>query len=328
MVYIVNILNPNAATGGNVFNLEFVSKLQSCGINVLYKSGAPMAELMKDIPRSATVIVDSVCFNDETFDWANLNMYNSFVLLHMAPTENNMLSVNERDRLSTIEAYIFSSFPVLALGHASIKHVEQKYKIRVKFSIIPNFMTVELEKSSYNTFPVKFIGVGSVTKDKGTNLLIESLSTLGNKTWTCDIYGAISDQPFYYECTRRINELGLNGLIQFKGVVSQKELQHQYCLSDLLIHASLHENSSIALKDAICIGLPFVTTPTGDFELYKRMGVGQVAENFETKSISKALNDAVCQYPELVYQSKLARLEYKNDTNQVSLEETIKFLVC
>jgi glycosyltransferase involved in cell wall biosynthesis len=328
MVYLVNILNQNAPTGGNIFNLEFVSKLQACGIKVLYKSGAEMATLLKDIPRGATVIVDSVCFNDVTFEWSSLNNYNSFVLLHMAPTENNMLSVNERDQLSTIEAYVFSSFPVLALGHASINYVEEKYRIRIKFSIVPNFRTVDFEKSNYNRTPVKFIGVGTVSRDKGTNLLIESLSTLENKTWTCVIYGAKTDQPFYNECTQLVNELGLNEFIQFKGVISQKELQHQYCLSDLLIHTSLHENSSMALKDAIFIGLPFVTTPTGDYEIYKKMGVGHVAKNFGLNSIAKALNEAIYRYPELVHRSKAARQEYKEETKQVSFEETIKFLIC
>lgn len=328
MVYLVNILNPNDPSGGNIFNHEFVSKLQSCGHDVAYKAGKPMAELLKDVPSRATVIVDSVCFNEVTFDWSSLSMFNPFILLHMAPTENNMLFVNERERLSKIEAFVFSSFPVLALGEASIKYVEEKYNINIRHRIVPNFKIVEFEKSSYNIIPVKFIAVGSVSKDKGTDLLIESLSTLKNNNWTCDIYGAIPSPSFYNECTQRIDELGLNRVIQFKGFVSQKELQHQYCLADLLIHASLHENASIAVKDAMFVGLPFVITPTGDFEMYKKMHVGLVSENFGMNSISKTLNEAISQYPQLVSRSKDARNLYKIESQKGRFEETIKFLLC
>lgn len=328
MVYLVNILHPKDPSGGNIFNDEFVSKLQSCGHEVSYKAGKPMVELLKDVPSRATVIVDSVCLNEVTFDWSSLSMFNPFILLHMAPTENNMLSVNESERLSKIEAFVFSNFPVLALGGASIKYVEEKYKIKIKHRIVPNFRIVEFEKSSYNIVPVKFIAVGSVSKEKGTDLLIESLSTLKNNTWTCDIYGAIPSPSFYNECTQRMNELGLNGLIQFKGFVSQKELQHQYCLADLLIHASLHENASIAVKDAVLVGLPFVITPTGDFEMYNKMGVGLVSENFGMNSISKTLNDAISHYPQLISRSKDAREMYKNESTKGLFEETIKLLLC
>ena len=328
MVYLVNILNPDAPTGGNIFNNEFVSKLESCGHDVSYKAGMPMAELLKEIPSHATVIVDSVCFNEVTFDWSSIREFNSFILLHMAPTENNMLPVIEREQLSKIEAFVFSSFPVLALGHASIKYVEEKYSINIRYSIIPNFRMVEIEKSSYNSVPVKFIAAGSVSRDKGTHLLIESLSKLETKTWTCDIYGAIPSQSFYDDCIELVNKFGLNGLIQFKGFVSQKELHHQYCLADLVIHTSLHENASIAVKDAILIGLPFVITPTGDFEMYKKIGVGLVSENFGSNSISKALKEAISQYPQLVSRSKSGREKYKNESTLQRFEETIKLLVC
>ena len=328
MAYLVNILNPNDPSGGNIFNDEFVSKLQSCGHDVSYKAGKPMAELLKDVPSRATVIVDSVCFNEVTFDWSSLSMFNPFILLHMAPTENNLLTIGERERLSKIEAHVFSSFPVLALGHASIKYVEEKYNINIKYRIVPNFKIVEFEKRSYNIVPVKFIAVGSVSKEKGTDLLIESLSKLKNNTWACDIYGPIPSPSFYDECIQRINELGLNGLIQFKGFVSQKELQQQYCLADLLIHASLHENASIAVKDAVLVGLPFVITPTGDFEMYKKMSVGLVSENFGVNSMSNTLNDAIIQYPQLVSRSKDAREMYKNESNKGLFEESIKFLLC
>lgn len=328
MVYLVNILNPKDPSGGNIFNDEFVSKLRSCGYEVFYKAGKPMVELLKDATSRATVIVDSVCLNEVTFDWSRLSMFNPFILLHMAPTENNMLSVNERERLSKIEAFVFSNFPVLALGGASIKYVEEKYKIKIKYRIVPNFRIVEFEKSSYNIVPVKFIAVGSVSKEKGTDLLIESLSTLKNNNWSCDIYGAIPSPSFYNECTQRIDELGLNGVIQFKGFVSQKELQYQYSLADLLIHASLHENASIAVKDAVLVGLPFVITPTGDFEMYNKMGVGLVSENFEMNSISKTLNDAIIQYPQLISRSKDAREMYKNESTKGLFEETIKLLLC
>ena len=180
----------------------------------------------------------------------------------------------------------------------------------------------------YSTVPSKFIAVGSVSKDKGTDILIESLSTLEKKTWTCDIYGAIDNQQFYDKCISLVNKLNLNQSIRFQGLVSQKELHTAYCLSDLLIHTSLHENSSIAIKDAISIGLPFVITPTGDFEQYKKINVGMISDGFGTKKISKNIYDAINHYPHLVSRSKAAREIYRKETKNVSFEEILNLLLC
>lgn len=328
MIYLVNTLNPDFQTGGNIFNNEFVSKLQSYGLDVTYLAGKPMVKLLEDIPRHSTILVDSICLNDLTFDWSGLSQYKSFVLLHMAPTENTTLSGTEREQLCKAERFVFSNYPILALGYASVRYIEINYKLEVRYTFIPNFRSVDFEKSTYNNVPSKFIAVGAVSKDKGTDILIESLSILENKTWSCDIYGAVVDQQFYDECISLMNKLNLNQSIRFQGMVSQNELHNKYCLSDLLIHTSLHENSSIAIKDSISIGLPFVTTPTGDFEEYKKTNVGMISDGFGTKKIAKNIHDAISHYPDLVNRSKVARETYKKEIKNVSFEEILNLLLC
>lgn len=328
MIYLINTLNPILQTGGNIFNNEFVSKLKSCGLDVTYLAGKPVSKFLESVPIGSTVIVDSICLNDLTFDWGGLSEYKSFVLLHMAPTENTTLSDVERAQLIKAEEFVFYNYPILAIGYASIGFIERKYKYKIRYTLIPNFRSVDFEKTVYSSVPSKFIAVGSVSKDKGTDILIESLSALVNKAWTCDVYGAIVNQQFYNDCKALVHASALNPLIKFHGLVSQKELHDQYCLYDLLIHTSLHENSSIAIKDAILIGLPFVTTPTGDFEQYKKIYAGMISDDFSTIKISETIHDAIDHYPHLVARAKVVREIYKKETENVSFEKILNLLVC
>ena len=149
MIYLINTLNPNFQTGGNIFNNEFVLKLQFYGLDMTYLAGKPMAELLKDIPRYSTVLVDSICLNDLAFDWDGLSEYKSFVLLHMAPTENTTLSGTEREQLCKAEEFVFYNYPILALGYASIRYKPDLLLFRILgVSILKKACTVLSPQSS------------------------------------------------------------------------------------------------------------------------------------------------------------------------------------
>lgn len=327
MIYLINTLNQSVQTGGNIFNIEFVSKMISIGIEVIYLSGKPILQLLQHIPNNSTVLVDSICLNDVEFDWSALDKYNSFVLLHMAPSESISLTDIEQKYLANAEKYVFSRYPILALGHASIRYIEEKYKLKTRYILIPIFRNDTIVKFQYSHLPSKFISVGSICKDKGTELLIKSLSKLKSRTWTCNFYGAIKSQTYYNKCLTLIHKYKLNQQIYFNDLVPQKILHQEYCSSDLLIHTSLHENSSIAIMDAILIGLPFVTTPTGDFEKYKDINVGMISESFSTKRISEKIKDAIVNYPNLIVNTKWAREVYKKEIENSSFEELKNILI-
>lgn len=326
MIYLINTLDPTLQTGGNTFNDEFVCKLRHGGKEVVYLAGRPIAELLQYVPRGSTIIIDSICLSDWTYDWSALSAHKTLVLLHMAPTENSTLSDVERRELMKIEKFVFSNYPILALGYASLWYIERSYKFQARHILIKNFIKLDFEKTIYCEFPTKFLAVGSICKDKGTDILIRSLSALGDKRWTLDIYGAVQDRNFFDECIALAHALQLNHLITFRGLVSKEELHQKYCLYDLLIHTSLHENSSIAIRDAILIGLPFVTTPTGDFYKYIEINAGMVSSDFSHDEVAKTIQTSINHYPSFVDRSKAARDTFRKEAESFTFNEMFNLL--
>lgn len=328
MIYLINTLDHTIQTGGNIFNLELISQIKFWGVEVTYLSGKPVAQLLRRIRKNSTILIDSICLNDVTFDWSLLRNYTSIVLLHMAPTESNTMSSDFRMQLRKVEQYVFSNYPVMALGPASVAYVENEYKCKINYLTVPNFKNLDLIKLDYTKVPSKFIAVGSICKDKGTDVLIKSLSTLESKIWTCDFYGSITNHDFFNRCISLVDKFNLNQQITFCNLIPEDTLHKKYCKSDLLIHASLHENSSIAIKDAILIGLPFITTPTGNFKKYTELNAGMISEDFSPIGLSKKINEAIAKYPELIINTKLARDIYKKECASASFGEIKNLLKC
>lgn len=118
--------------------------------------------------------------------------------------------------------------------------------------VIPNPLdSLPFEHSSLNHGRV--ICVGSISFNKGYDLLIDALSQVSHLEWHIDIYG--KGNPAYL--TDKARKLGIpSKRLKFKGV--SNNIEDEYLTADFLILPSRSEGFGMVLIEAMAYGLPCI----------------------------------------------------------------------
>lgn len=145
-------------------------------------------------------------------------------------------------------------------------------------SIIPNGMSIKDFDSVYNQRlqAIKRILVGDETRIwrlvyiarvvpiKGLLEFIQSAKILidrGVTNWHLDVLGPTDHVPSYYEsCKEKIEELGVEQYLTFRGTVNVRAMLGDF---DLLVLPSYNEGQPIVVLEAMTAGVPTVGTSVG-----------------------------------------------------------------
>jgi glycosyltransferase involved in cell wall biosynthesis len=107
------------------------------------------------------------------------------------------------------------------------------------------------------------ISVGRLEQNKGFEYLVRALAEarlrLG-ESWGWLLVGEGSLKP---QLTGLVRELGLDNHLFLAGAVTDEELHNLYAMSDLFVHPSLFEGSSLVTLEAMSHGLPVVASAVG-----------------------------------------------------------------
>lgn len=140
------------------------------------------------------------------------------------------------------------------------------------------------------------INIARITPIKNQELLIKTFSKIAKKypNWEINIWGN-ADKKYKEKLDNIISKLKLNNKIIFKGLTSQplEELKN----ADIFAFPSLHEGFSLALGEAMSVGLPSIGLKTAPAvnELIINNKNGLLTENNEedfTKNLEKLILDA------------------------------------
>lgn len=107
------------------------------------------------------------------------------------------------------------------------------------------------------------ISVGRLEQNKGFEYLVRALAQargqLGER-WGWLLVGEGSLKP---DLESLVRELGLSDHLFLTGAVSERELGNLYAMSDLFVHPSLYEGSSLVTLEAMSHGLPVIASAVG-----------------------------------------------------------------
>jgi glycosyltransferase involved in cell wall biosynthesis len=110
---------------------------------------------------------------------------------------------------------------------------------------------------------LKGISVGRLEQNKGFEYLVRALAEakpeLG-ESWGWLLVGEGSLKP---QLASLVRELGLSDHLFLAGAVTDRELHNLYTMSDLFVHPSLYEGSSLVTLEAMAHGLPVVASAVG-----------------------------------------------------------------
>lgn len=110
--------------------------------------------------------------------------------------------------------------------------------------------------------PARLVSVGSVIPRKGHDLLVEALSRLARRAWTCTIIGSTEIDPAWSaRLGGRVRALGLAGRIAFAGTLPDP--RSSMADADLFVLPSRYEGYGMAFAEALSQGLPVIGCAAG-----------------------------------------------------------------
>ncbi len=109
----------------------------------------------------------------------------------------------------------------------------------------------------------KILAVGSLTRRKGHDVLLQSLALLKDLDWTAEIVGGAHDTNVAKSLPRLAETLGLTDRIRFTGEMDRPGLNACYAGASIFALATRYEGYGMVFAEATAYGLPIVSCATG-----------------------------------------------------------------
>ena len=141
---------------------------------------------------------------------------------------------------------------------------QQRYKteLGLETRVIYNPLTMEVKRTA-RPDNKSFLSVGRFSKNhKGFDLLISAFDRLKlpSDKWELTIIGEGKERA-NLEC--QINQVGLSNNIHLVGRMGKNEIAKILSSSDVFIFPSRSENFSVAVLEALCLGMPVIASICG-----------------------------------------------------------------
>lgn len=106
--------------------------------------------------------------------------------------------------------------------------------------------------------------VAAVIFDKGHDLLVDALATIGDLCWQCVCVGSLDRDPSFAGSIRcRAVDHGLGNRLSFPGPCTGADLDRCYAAADLVVLASRAETYGMVIAEGLSRGLPVIATEVG-----------------------------------------------------------------
>ena len=141
----------------------------------------------------------------------------------------------------------------------------ESYGIRARFRVVPNTVNTEifhpLDKPDV-VAPTRLINVGLQIERKGLDVLLRAFAKVAKERpeLTLELLG---DGPLTPELKRLAGELNLGESVRFAGAGTPADIASALRAADVFVLSSLSETGPIVVLEALCCGLPVVTTQVG-----------------------------------------------------------------
>lgn len=188
---------------------------------------------------------------------------------------------------------------IFTVSHNLKNGIEERCKIDLfgKTSVIPNsvdtiiFHSRAPQNNSFSKKRKNILVVARLAEEKDLPVLFEALNHLqrANKRFFCEIIG--SGDPKQYK--NQIYTLGLQDKVRFLGPKPKSEIAERMRSSDALVISSFIENSPCVIGEALCTGLPVVSTNVGGISELLDETNGILVPPREPKTLAAAIEDAL-----------------------------------
>ncbi|MFQ5873296.1 MAG: glycosyltransferase [Dehalococcoidia bacterium] len=141
---------------------------------------------------------------------------------------------------------------------------------------------------------VRLICACKLIPRKRVPLLLEAVSILRDRLpLHLDIIG---DGPERQKCQQITRQRGIEHLVTFHGFKDRLALASMYNKSDIFVFASDAETFGVAYAEALCSGLPVVTTDSGPVAEIVPPGSGKIVPRADPRALARAIQDVALNW--------------------------------
>lgn len=322
-------------TGGFVYNSRLIEALARQGSRILpigietafpaigEEALAALAPNLSAIGRNGLLLTDHihVCqllplLRRAPFPVVSI-FHHSLVVEHGNPHDEEGL------RLSRMEGEaLAASCGIIATSQESRRYLEEHYSIdagRIRVAVPGNERTPRSKVGSAR--PLEILSIGAVIPRKRYDYILEAASRLQSRDWRWRIAGDPNRYPeLVAELRRNIAELGLGGRVELLGEVSDSDLASLWQTASLFVAGSRYEGYGMAVAEALCRGVPVVTTDSGAVATWASGGV--IGAPADDAPATAALIDALLADPERL--AKEAERAWRFGQSLPTWEETFE----
>lgn len=149
---------------------------------------------------------------------------------------------------------------VIAVSNALAQNI--KKSTGVTPAVIGNVVDTNVfdSVSSGGNEPFRFVSCGNLVEGKQFDLLLKAFAKVHSDTALLNIFG---DGVKRNELLHLCRSLGVSGRVSFRGHQSREVIAQEYARSDAFVLASRSETFGVSFIEAMCSGLPVISTECG-----------------------------------------------------------------
>ena len=261
-----DIDDPSGPSGGNRYDREVCAGLAALRWTVREHSArgawpTPSAgdlvaldELLTTLPTGAPVLVDGLVASAAPDTMAaHADRLRLVVLVHM-PFGDTDPAARPAERRALSAATV-----IIATSEWTRRRLIQLYDLRGIAVAVPGVSPAPPAQGTERGGAL--LSVAVLGPHKGQDVLVEALTRLADREWTCVCAGALDRDPdFVHTLRARIDTAGLSDRIQLPGPQTGAALDALYASADLLVHPSLGETYGMVAAEALARGIPVLAT--------------------------------------------------------------------
>ena len=287
--------DPDQRTGGYLYNARIASALRGQGIDVVMHAlngpwpwpNVSHRQQLNKVPNDAVVIADGLL-------WPGLQAEERQELCGRCKVWVVMHSLFDKEDVGN-DAAMNAELSALREAHGWFATSQRTARLlNERLGGPPGSIVIPGTDSSPRASetrggPARLLNVAHLIPRKNQLVLMEALSDLTDLDWILDVVGSTQrDAEYSLAVKERVHQLGLTERVVFHGEQPPERIDELYGAARALVHTADFEAYGMVLTEALCRGVPVISTPAGalddlDTAMVRRIGVG------DTKGLSEAV---------------------------------------
>jgi len=263
-------------TGGYRYDRRLVSELRDLGLRIKLLPLGPKfpypepetrrfaAQALAGLPDAATAIIDGLALGVlDDIAQQEARRLRIIALCHHPLAFESGLDSEQRERfLHSERRALQSARAVIVTSPYTAKLLTEEFAVPGELISVAVPGTDRSEFAPCEGSPVRLLTVGSLTRRKAHDVLIDALASIRQLAWNARFVGSDEFDPRWAaQLQDQVNALELADRVEFAGKVVDP--RREYLQADVFVLPSRFEGYGMVFTEAIAAGLPVIAARAG-----------------------------------------------------------------